>query len=244
MDKKNKAQGELIYGVHPILEVLKAKRRKIISLYTTRPTPKAWAKIEQLLPERSIPIQYVSRDVLTNMAKSNDHQGIVAWVQSFPFRSKPFDTAKHKFLILLDGIQDPRNVGAILRSAYCTGAEGIILIEKHAAPLNAAALKASAGLAEHLEIMIAPSTPIAVQSLKSAGYSLYLATFEGQNATTVSYQQPLCLIIGSEGEGILPSALKTGIHITLAQKTTDISYNASVAGGILMYIIATQIKKI
>lgn len=244
MDKKNKQQGELIYGIHPVIEVLKAKRRKIISIYTTRPTPKAWAKIEQLLPERAIPIQYVSRDVLTNMAKTGDHQGVVAWVQTFPFRGKAFDSAKQKFLVLLDGIQDPRNVGAIIRSAYCTGADGVILTEKFAAPLNAAALKASAGLAEHLEIMLAQSSQSAVQTLKAAGYSIYLAAFGGKNALEVEFQAPLCMVIGSEGEGIMPSILKAGIQVTLPQKTADISYNASVAAGILLFLIGTQQKKI
>jgi 23S rRNA (guanosine2251-2'-O)-methyltransferase len=242
MDKKNKAPGELIYGIHPLIEVLKAKRRKVISIYTTRPVPKAWSKIEKLFPERAIPIQYVSRDVLTNMAKTGDHQGVVAWVQHFPFRSKPFDPQKQKFLVLLDGIQDPRNVGAILRSAFCTGAEGVVLVEKFAAPLNAVALKASAGLAEHLEIMVVQSTPVAAQALKSAGYHLYLAAFGGQNALEVSYQAPLCLVIGSEGEGIMPSVLKMGTQVTLPQKTADISYNASVAAGILLFLIGTKQK--
>lgn len=244
MDKKNKPQGELIYGVHPVIEVLKAKRRKVISIYTTRPTPKAWAKIEKLFPERGIPIQYVSRDVLTNMANTGDHQGIVAWVQSFPFRSKAFDPIKQKFLVLLDGIQDPRNLGAIIRSAYCTGADGVILTQKFGAPLTAAALKASAGLAEHLEIMIAQSSQSAVQNLKTAGYSIYLAAFGGKNALEVEYQMPLCMVIGSEGEGIMPSVLKAGIQITLPQKTADISYNASVAAGILLFLIGTQQQKI
>lgn len=244
MDKKNKPQGELIYGVHPLIEVLKAKRRKIISIYTTRPTPKAWAKIEKLLPERPIPIQYVSRDVLSNMAKSDDHQGIVAWVQSFPFRSKAFDPAKHKFLVLLDGIQDARNVGAILRSAYCTGVDGVILVERFASPLNAAAIKSSAGLAEHLEIMVAQTTPIVVQALKAAGYTVYCAAFGGKNAQEMEFQTPLCMVIGSEGEGIMPAVLKAGIQVTLPQRTADISYNASVAAGILLFLIGTQQKRI
>ena len=244
MDKKNKQQGELIYGIHPVIEVLKAKRRKVISIYTTRPTPKAWAKIEKLFPERGIPIQYVSRDVLTNMAKTGDHQGVVAWVQYFPFRSKAFEPAKHKFLVLLDGIQDPRNVGAILRSAYCTGADGVILVDKFGAPLNAAALKSSAGLAEHLEIMVAQSTPIAVAALKAAGYTMYMAAFGGKNALDIEYQSPLCMVIGYEGEGIAPAVLKSGIQVTLPQKTADISYNASVAAGILLFLIGTQQKKI
>lgn len=244
MEKKNKPQGELIYGIHPVIEALKAKRRKIISIYTTRPTPKAWAKIEELFPARPIPIQYVERDVLTNMAKSNEHQGIVAWVQSFPFRSKPFDPARHKFLVLLDGIQDPRNLGAILRSAYCTGADGVILTQRGAAPLTAAALKASAGLAEHLEIMVAPSAQLAVQQVKEAGYALYLAAFGGKSALEIQYQMPLCMVIGSEGEGIMPSILKAGIQVTLPQKTKDISYNASVAAGILLFLIGTQQGKV
>jgi 23S rRNA (guanosine2251-2'-O)-methyltransferase len=244
MEKKNKVQGELIYGVNPLLEVLKAKRRKVISIYTTRPTPKAWSQIEKLLPARPIPIQYVARDVLTNMAKTGDHQGIVAWVQHFPFRSKAFDPLKHKFLVLLDGIQDPRNVGAIIRSAYCTGADGVILVQKFGAPLTATALKSAAGLAEHLEIMVAPTTPAAIQNLKTAGYTIYLAAFGAKDATTLQFQTPLCMVIGSEGEGIMPSVLKAGIPVTLPQKTADISYNASVAAGILLFLIGTQQKKI
>lgn len=244
MDKKQKAQGELIYGVNPLIEVLKAKRRKVISIYTTRPVPKAWAKIEKLLPERPIPIQYVERDVLTNMAKTGDHQGIVAWVQNFPFRSKAFDPQKQQFLVLLDGVQDPRNVGAILRSAYCTGAQGVVLVARDAAPLNAVALKAAAGLAEYLEIMVAPSTPAAVQDLKAAGYNIYLAAFGGQSALETKFESPLCMVIGSEGHGVQPGLLKAGTQITLPQKTADISYNASVAAGILLFLIGTQQKKI
>lgn len=244
MDKKQKAQGELIYGVNPLLEVLRAKRRKVISIYTTRPTPKAWAKIEKLFTERSIPIQYVERDVLTNMAKTPDHQGIVAWVQDFPFRKKAFEPAKYPFLVLLDGIQDPRNVGAILRSAYCTGAQGVVLVARNAAPLNAVALKSSAGLAEHLEIMVVPSAPAAVQELKAAGYNVYVAAFGGKNALEVEFQGPICMVIGSEGEGVQPALLKAGTQITLPQKTADISYNASVAAGILLFLIGTQQKRI
>lgn len=244
MDKKQKAQGELIYGVNPLIEVLKAKRRKVISIYTTRPVPKAWAKIEKLFPERSIPIQYVDRDVLTNMAKTPDHQGIVAWVQNFPFRSKAFDPQKQQFLVLLDGVQDPRNTGAILRSAYCTGVQGVVLVARGAAPLNAVALKSSAGLAEHLEIMVVPSTPAAVQDLKTVGYNIYLAAFGGQNALETKFESPVCMVIGSEGEGIQPQVLKAGTQITLPQKTADISYNASVAAGILLFLIGTQQKRI
>lgn len=242
MKKKTKQPGQLIYGVHPIVELLKAKKRKLITLYTTKPTPKAWHKIERLLPSYPVSIQYVSREVLNKMADGNEHQSIVALVQPPIIRKKFFDSAKHKFLIMLDSIQDSRNVGAILRSAYCTGAEGIIICKKHAAPLNAAVFKASAGLAEHLEIYVAPSPQAAVHELKQAGYHLYMAAFKGENAATISYQLPLCLVIGNEAIGITRAIVKEGIPVTLPQKSSDISYNASVAAGIILFLISIQHK--
>lgn len=244
MKKTVKTQGELIYGIHPIIEVLKAKRRKIISIYTTKPEPKAWEQIQKVWPKYHVPIQYVSRDVLARMAGTTDHQGFVAWVQAFAFRKQFFNPEKQKFLVMLDGIQDSRNVGAILRSAYCTAADGVIMIKRDAAPLNAAAFKSAAGLAEHLEVYLAPSPQAAILELKKAGYSIYLATFDGENPLTHTFKMPLCMVIGSEGSGVSREILKEGIHITLPQKTADISYNASVAAGILLFLISTKSGKI
>lgn len=238
--KTKKTTGELIFGIHPIKELLKAKRRKLISIYTVKPLPKGWKQLEQHMPKYPVPIQYVAREVLHRMAGTTDHQSIVAWVQPFPFRKKFFDPKKQTSLIMLDSIQDPRNVGAILRSAYCTGMNGIILIKKKAAPLNATVIKAAAGLSEHLEIFIAPSVEWAAQELKKVGYHLYLATFDGENATTCDYQKPFCLVVGSEAVGISKTIYQYGTHITLPQRSPVISYNVSVAAGILLFLIATK----
>lgn len=240
--KKKKIKGDLVYGIHPIIELLKAKRRKIISIYTTKPTPKQWKKIEKLLPSYPIAMQYVSRDILTNIAGTPDHQSIVAWVQSFSFRKKQFDPKKQTFLVLIDSIQDPRNVGAILRSAYCTGAQGVIMTTKNSAPLNAVTIKASAGLAEHLEIQLVHTAGESLSVLKKAGYSNYLAMLDGQDATKISFDMPLCLVIGNEAVGISKSLITYGTAITLPQKTADVSYNASVAAGILLFMIGAQNK--
>lgn len=243
MSKKGKTvQGDLIFGIHPIIELLKAKRRKLITLYTTKIKPKAFSKIEKLIPKH-VPIQYVSRDVLTKMVNGGDHQGFVAWVQAFPFRKKVFDPQKHTFLLMLDGIQDVGNLGAILRSAYCVDVDGIIITKKQSAPLNATTIKASAGLAEHLEIYVSPSAQAAAQELKQAGYNLYLASFDGKDATTVQYDKPVCLVIGGEGAGISPAVYKYGQQVTLPQRTADISYNASVAAGILLFLVSQKIKQ-
>jgi 23S rRNA (guanosine2251-2'-O)-methyltransferase len=200
-----------------------------------------WKEIEDLLPAYHIPIQYVNRDALANIAGTTDHQSVVAWAQPFPIRKKMFEPAKTSFVLMLDGIQDTRNLGAIIRSAYCTGVQGIIITKKNTAPINASALKASAGLAEHVEIYEAASALQAAQQLKNAGYELYLATFDGENAATCVYKKPTCLIIGGEGFGISKDIMRSGTHITIPQRTRDISYNASVAAGILLFIISSQI---
>jgi 23S rRNA (guanosine2251-2'-O)-methyltransferase len=239
--KKVKEQkGELIFGIHPVVEALKAKRRKLISIYTTKPTPQSFNEIEQLWPKYPVPIQYVAREILDRMAGTTDHQGVVAWVQAFPFRKIFFDSKKHKFLVMLDGIQDPRNLGAILRTAYCTGVDGAIVIKRGGAQLTGVAIKSSAGLSEHLEIYQAQSVAEAVIELKKAGYTLYMATFDGENAATCNYTLPLCAVIGGEGYGITKSIISSGIRVTLPQRKNDISYNASVAAGIMLFLIATQ----
>ena len=126
--KKDKGL-ELIYGIHPIVELLKAKRRKIVTIYTTKPYPKAWDSLAKILSKKT-PLQVVNRDLLTRMAQTTDHQSVVALVQPLVIRKKFFDPAKSPFLLLLDSVQDPRNVGAIFRSAYCTGVDGIIVCGK------------------------------------------------------------------------------------------------------------------
>ena len=243
MKPGQKKDGELIYGIHPIVELLTSRRRKLIAIYTTKPTPKSWEKIAQLLPAY-IHVSYVTRESLNNTAGTTDHQGVVAFAAPFVVRKKFFEPLKQKTLVMLDGIQDSRNLGAILRSAYCTNVDGVILCQKNGAPLNATAIKSSAGLAEHLEIFEAASAQAAVIELKKAGYTMYMATFDGKNATTLTFKEPLCLIIGGEGFGISKEILKEGIHVTLPQKKTDTSYNASVAAGILLFLVAAQKGKI
>lgn len=235
---------DFIYGVHACLEMLAAKRRKISTVYTTKHEIKSWNKIKQMLPAH-VPINLVTRETLDNITNQAQHQGIVIFVSPFIYEKNIFDATKHNFIIALDSIQDVGNLGAILRSAYCTGADGIILCSKNSAPLTPAAIKASAGLAEHCKIFIAPSMNFAIAELNKQKYHVYVATLgKGENATTVQFQNPTALIIGNEESGVAPATLQAGTRVLLPQKRADISYNASVAAGILMFLIGTQLKKI
>ena len=233
-----KLKYDMIFGPHAIIEMLKAGRRKLMSIYTTKPAPKGYERIARYLPKRIPNIQYVTRNALDGMAKSTEHGGIIALVSPFPYAKEVFDPKKKPFILLLDGIQDIRNLGAILRSAHCVGVDGVVISQKGSAPLTPIAFKTSAGLAEYLNIYIAPSAKAAAIELKKAGYNLYMAVIDGKNALEVSYEKPMCLVIGNEAQGIAKDVQKEGIPITLPQKTPDISYNASVAAGILLFTIA------
>lgn len=243
ISKNNDRSGEMLYGAHPIIEMLKAGRRKLISIYTTKPFPKAWARVQSHLPKNVPNIQYVTKDVLDRMTQGGEHMGILAWVSPFRFSSKMFSPAKYPFILLLDSVQDVRNFGAILRSAYCTGVTGIVICKSNAAPLTPAAIKAAAGLSEHLDIYVAASMKQAVQEARTAGYNLYMAVLNGQNAMEVVYEKPACLVIGNEASGIQPGIRKEGTLITLPQRTPDISYNASVAAGILLFVLSNKFTK-
>jgi 23S rRNA (guanosine2251-2'-O)-methyltransferase len=243
--KRTRQQAQdFIFGPHPIIELLKAKKRKIYSIYMSKPEPRMWGYIKQLLPKKPIPIRYVARETLYKIAGTTDHQGIVAYVQPFVFAKKFFNPHQYPFILLLDGIQDVGNLGAILRSAYCTNCDGVIMCKKGGAPLTATAFNRSAGLVEHLNIYQASSVAYAVKELKKTGYHLYLATLDGKDARTIHFQKSLCLVIGNEAVGITKSILSEGQQITLAQRKTDISYNASVAAGILLFMIASSLQKI
>lgn len=239
--KYEKSGQEIIFGVHPLQEALRAKRRPVRCIYTTKPTPKVWTTIEALVPAH-VPVRYVTRDALTKMAESSDHQGIVAFVGQFPLRKKPFESTKTPYILMLDGVQDPRNLGAIIRSAYCAGIKGIVVCRKQGAPLNAVVLKTSAGLAERMEIYEAPSAIAAIQEIQQHKYSIYLAALGGTDIRSVTFQEPLCLVIGSEGTGISEAVLKFGTTVMLPQKSADVSYNASVAAGILLFFVAINKK--
>lgn len=240
--RKSDVKGELIFGAHAIIEVLKAKRRKILGIYTTRQLPKSWDRVQPYLSKQPINIQYVDRGILDRMAGTTDHNSILAWVTPFKFQTKPFDPKQKPFILMLDAVQDVRNLGAILRSAYCTGVQGVVLCKTQSAPLSGAAFKASAGLAEYLDIYLAPTMKHAVQEHKNAGYNFYMAVLGGQNAMAVEYKAPACLVIGNEATGIAKDIQSMGNKITLPQKTADISYNASVAAGILLFVMSTKIK--
>lgn len=237
--------GEILYGIHPIVEALKAKKRKLISIYTTKPLPTGWKKIQSHLPKHVPNIQYVSRDVLARMSGSKSHMGVVAWFTPYRFTKKIFSPKTHPFIVLVDSVHDIRNLGAILRSAKCTNVNGIVLCREKTATLNADAIKASAGLAEHMEIYVSSSPAQAIDEIIGSGYEIYSSVASGgQSILEIDWNPNVCLVIGNEEKGIGKNAKSKGNLITIPQSQPDISYNASVAAGIMMFYISYCVSRI
>jgi len=233
-----------IYGVHPITELLKSKRIKIGAIYALKNPIKSWNSISKLIPSH-IPVSMVTRETLDKVSGTKDHQGVLAFVAEFPFSKTMFTPEKQQFVVILDGIQDVRNLGAILRSAYCTGVDGVVLVRSNAASLTATAFKASAGLAVHMPIHLASSVKSAIVEMKRSGYNIYCATLGGnESVANFQFKDPAVLVVGNEEFGIANDVARMGTRILLPQRRPDISYNASVAAGILMYSIGLQLKKI
>lgn len=242
---KFNAQGqefvEQVYGAHPIIELLKAKKRKLFTIYTTNPYPKAWSRISQFFGNKKIDIRIVTRPVLDKIAGCDEHMGVLALVSPFKFKTEFFNTKTNPRVLVLDGIQDVKNLGAILRSAHCSGFNGVVISRKNCAPITPATLKASAGLAEHLDIYNASTINSALDLLKRAGYNLYMAVPNGGiDIRQIKIHSPNCLVIGNEEKGIKPELFGKGNLVSLPQVNPDVSYNASVAAGILMFNFAFQ----
>jgi 23S rRNA (guanosine2251-2'-O)-methyltransferase len=121
---------------------------------------------------------------------------------------------------------------------------GVIVCKKEGAPMTGATLKASAGLAERMEIYQAPSIGAALQELIKAGYNIYVTALGGKkNALELEYKKPLCIIIGNEEKGVSNESLKAGTIVTLPQSSPDVSYNASVAAGIILFWVSHHQEK-
>ena len=232
---------EIVWGYHSVCEVLRAKKRKILKVYTLKQSPKSWLKIKEEFSGSKFDIQYASKDTLTRIAGSDDHMGLVATVMPFRYKKTAFNPEEHPFILLLDAIQDVRNLGAILRTAYCVGKVGVVLLRKNSASLTAAAIKASAGLAEHLDIYIASSLNAVCSQLKKSGYNFYITVVNGgTDVSKIELKRPTCLVFGNEESGINSKVWSKEKKIRLPQVDEKASYNVSVAAGIFLFLANHQ----
>lgn len=235
--------GHLLCGRNPIREALRAGRPVEKLLVASGDLSGAAHDIVQLAREAGAVVQRVDRSRLDQIYPA--HQGMIAYVAAVEYSTvdEMLECAAQRgeepLLVLLDGITDPHNLGAIVRTAECVGAHGVILPERRSAGLTPAAAKAAAGALNYMPVARVTNLNRTIDELKARGVWIVGASMDGVSAFSADLSGPMALVVGSEGEGISRLTLeKCDLRIAIPMKGHIDSLNASVAAGVLMYAIA------
>ena len=233
----------ILAGRNPIREALRAGRPVEKLLVADGDLSGGAQEIVRMAKEAGTVVQRVDRVRLDQIYPA--HQGMLAYVAAVAYvelediLSAAAEKGEEPFIVLLDGITDPHNLGAIVRSAECAGAHGVVIPERRAAGLTPAAAKAAAGALSYVPIARVKNLNRAIETLQAHNIWVIGTAMDGENAFTADFSGPVALVIGSEGEGISRLTLeKCDRTVALPMKGRIESLNASVAAGILMYGIA------
>ena len=239
-------ENDRIAGRNPVMEALKSGKA-LDTIYVNENAGGSIGAITRIARERGIVIKNVSDQKLTQMCGGASHQGIIASgacaeyvsVEDILAISKKKGTAP--FIIICDEIEDPHNLGAIIRTAEAAGADGIIIPKRRSASLNATVFKTSAGAASWLPVARVANLGAAIDELKKNGIWIYGTDASGENYSDTSFTGPIGLVIGSEGFGmgrLIRDKCDFLVKLPMYGKIT--SLNASVAAGIFMYEAVRQ----
>ena len=240
---------EWIGGRRPVAEALVAGREahRLILSATAKPAPELRAITDAALRIR-LPIDRVPADQMTRIAGFDGHQGVLLevgerrWAEVGEMLAHAREAGRDPLILVLEHLQDPTNFGTLLRSAEAAGADGVVFPERGAAPLSAAAVKASAGASEHLLIGRLPTIGEAVHELKSAGLRLVAADQDAaESAWTSELTGPLAIVVGSEGSGLSGATRRRcDLLVSFPMAGRVASLNASTAGALLLFEVVRQ----
>ncbi len=235
----------LLVGRNPIREALKTGRDMEKLLVAKGELMGSAREIVAMAREQHVVIQEVDRARLDAMAPN--HQGMIAVVSAYAYHTLEdifalaAERKQEPFIVMLDGITDPHNLGAVIRSAECAGAHGVIIPSRRAVGLTPSAVKASAGAVEHIPVVRETNLSRTLETLKKEGCWVFGTSMNGKNYRNADYSGPVVLVIGSEGEGIsklVSEHCDDMVTIPLYGKID--SLNASVAAGIILFAIAEK----
>ncbi len=234
---------ELIEGRNAVIEALRAGRA-IDKIYIAKgEVDQTLGHIASKARAQGVVVVETDRRKLDMMSKTHAHQGVVALcaVKDYCTVEDLLQLAEEKgeppFLVMCDEISDPHNLGAIIRTAECVGAHGVIIPKRRSAGLTAVVDKASAGAAEHLPIARVPNLSAAIETLKKAGVWVYGAAAEGASPMwKTDLTGSICIVIGSEGDGISRLVREhCDVLVSIPMKGEISSLNASAAAAVLLY---------
>lgn len=224
-------------GVHPVREALRANRpldKVLIAKGTSGPRIQ---EIVDLCRERSIPVRFESRETLDRVSKDTPHQGVIAFSAAHDYADLSSVIDEAQLLVILDGVEDPHNLGAIIRTAHAAGADAVIVPERRAAPLTETVDKASAGALEYLPVVRVTNVTQTIERLKQQQFWIYGLDERGTELYDgVDYATPTVIVLGGEGKGLHQNVQKhcdVLVRIPMAGRVS--SLNVSVAAGVVLF---------
>lgn len=238
-----------IIGRNPVLEAIKAGRSVEKILIKKGKYEGSIVPVVKKAKEAGIIIQEVDKVKLDALAEGGNHQGVVAYVSQYDYVSVEdilniaADKGESPFVIICDKITDPHNLGAIIRTANCVGAHGVIVPKRNSAGLNSVVAKTSAGAVEYTRVARVTNIADTIDKLKKQGMWIAAADMDGQEMYKTDLKGSLGIVVGSEGEGVSRLVKeKCDFIVSIPMYGQINSLNASVAAGVMMYEALRQRK--
>ena len=230
-------KGEIVYGLRPVAEALRSKRREVREVLDSVGDEEVASKAAV----RRVPLKRIHRERIEELVPGVVHQGVAARVGPYPYSGlEEILAAPDPLVVVLDGVTDPRNLGAVLRAADGAGASGVVLPKDRATGVTPAAVKASAGASEHVRVARETNLRRALERMKEAGVWVYAAEDAARIRATVytdlDLSGPVALVLGSEGRGVR-RLVREGCDgtVSIPMRGAVSSLNVSVAVAILLF---------
>ena len=224
---------ETVYGIRPVVEALRSGRRKVFEVIDSVGNE----EVARAAGARGVEVTRAFRQRVEELAGGGVHQGVVARVEPYPYSGLgEILSTPEPLVLVLDGVTDPRNLGAVLRAAEAAGASGVVIPKDRAVGVTAAAVKASAGASEHVLVARVTNLRRAVDTMKDAGLWVYAAEAGGTPYVELDLTGALALVFGSEGRGVR-RLVREGCDGTVSIPMLGAveSLNVSVASAVLLY---------
>jgi 23S rRNA (guanosine2251-2'-O)-methyltransferase len=228
-------------GIHPVREALRAGLSLDRVMVAKGAAGPRLQELIELCRERGIPVRFEPRTQLDRVAGSAAHQGVVAFRSAEPYASLEQTTAGRGLHVVLDGIEDPHNLGAIVRTAHAAGAAAVVIPERRAAGLTETVARTSAGAVAYLPVVRVTNISRALEELKERGYWIYGLDERGdQNYDRVEFNPPTAIVLGGEGRGLHQTVARhcdalVSIPMAAGPQGGVASLNVSVAAGVVLF---------
>ncbi len=237
----------MIFGIRAVIEAIQAGKEIDKVLIRRDMTNELTRELFQAMQGREVPVQKVPIEKLNKLTMKN-HQGVIAFISPVTYQHIEdiipgiYEEGRMPFIVVLDGVTDVRNFGAIARTCACAGVDAIVVPMKGGAAINADAVKTSAGALMTIPVCREQNLGNALKFIRSSGIKLLAASEKGeQNYTQPNLTEPICIVLGSEDEGIAPDHLRLCDEIVRIPLLGNIaSLNVSVAAGVLIYEVLRQ----